>query len=160
MSYEALNSAIFLGFYTAITIWVGLAILIVVQILKRNFQGLKISFLYLINSITFWIAWINYFKLAVIVRGGRVLETLEKSISVLRVEASNYLTKFLLLSLVFVILLAIINILYLKYFAKTRVRPRVLSLLAIEGLILAFASYISTELYFLGISVEISRYFN
>jgi hypothetical protein len=127
MSYEALNSAIFIGFYTAITIWIGLTILIVVQILKRNFQALKISFLYLINSTTFWIAWIIYFKLAVIVRGGPVLETLEKSIHALRVQANDYRIEFLLFSLAFVVLLALINIIYLKSFVKTRVRPRVLN---------------------------------
>jgi hypothetical protein len=88
-----------------------------------------------------------------------IMDTKEKSIEVLQLQANNYLTKFIFISLITTLVLTITNALYLKYFVKTKVSQHTIILLVSSLMILLTSSYISTVWYYNGLLVEIERHF-
>jgi hypothetical protein len=159
MKYDTISTAVTVGHYIAFLTWTVLTVLIVRQIFKRDIGQIKVLSLYLINSGTFFIAWGIILKLALIVRppGG---DTEEQAIEILRNHADNFFSDFVLFVLITTAILTIINILYLKYFAKAKILKHALTLFIANLTILLLASYISTEWYYEGLLQEISRHFN
>jgi hypothetical protein len=159
MKYDILSTTVTAGLYIAFFTWTILTVLIVRQIFKRNIEQMKVLSLYLINSGTFFIAWGIILKLALIVRppGG---ETKEKSIEILRNQADRFFTDFVLSALIMTSVLTILNVLYLKYFTKTKILKHALTLIIANLTILLLASYVSTEWYYEGLLQEIYRHFN
>lgn len=159
MTEETLITIFTLGQYSAVLIWTVLSFLIGYQIIKRNYSGLKISSLYLVNTIIFVLAYGLVLKLALIVKAP-IESTKEKSIETLRNQADSFLSNFILFALLTTCILSILNIIYLKYFSKTNMLKHTLTLLCTDLTILLLASYISTEWYYNGLLLEIYRHFN
>jgi len=159
MTEKTLTTIFIIGQYLAFVAWTVLGILIATQIFKRDFHGLKLSSLYLINSIVFVFAYGLILKLALIVMAP-IEQTKEKSIETLRNYADNFFSDFILFTLITTSVLTVLNILYLKYFAKTKLVKHTLILFIADLSILLLASYISTEWYFNGLLQEVYRHFN
>jgi hypothetical protein len=159
MTYDNLSTVVTAGHYIAFFTWTILTILTVRQIFKRDNEQVKVLSLYLVNSGTFIIAWWIILKLALIVRAP-IGTTKEKSIEMLRDQADNFFSDYILYVFIFIIVLTVINVLYLKYFAKTKILKHALTLFIANLTILLFASYISTEWYYKGLLPEIYRHFN
>ncbi len=158
MTYESLTTIIWLVKHIAYLAWIVLFVIICRQISKRNLMGLKISSLYLINSVAFIIAWGLILKLALIVRAP-IGTTMEESIKMLRNLADNSFLSFILYSIIITCMLAILNLLYMKYFSIANAIKHTLTLSIVNLIILSVASYISTESYYLGLLHEIYSYF-
>ncbi|WHZ07086.1 MAG: hypothetical protein OJF59_000839 [Cytophagales bacterium] len=159
MTYDTLSTAATAGHYIAYFAWTVLVILIIRQIFKRDIKQIKVLFLYLINSGTFIIGWFTIVKLALIVRAP-IQATEQESIATLRDQADNFLTDFIISVFILTSILTIINVLYLKYFAKTKTLKHALILFIGVLTILSAASYISTEWYYEGLLQEIYRHFH
>lgn len=159
MTEKTLTAIFTLGQFSAFLTWTILAILMGRQILKRNYDGLKIVSLYLINSVTFVLAYGLVLKLAFIVMAP-IEPTKEKSIEALRNQANSFLSHFILFALLTTCILTILNVVYLKYVAKTVVLKHTVILLGANLTILLLSSYVSTEWYYNGLLQEINRHFN
>jgi len=158
MTDYTLQTILLIGFYLAFFTWTILTLLIGIQIFKRNYPGLKVSGLYLFNSLVFIIAWGLVLKLALIVRAP-IAETKEKSIELLHNEAKSYFENFIFSSLLISFIMTTINVVYLKYVVKAKIYKHTLILLVATLVILLTASYLSIEWYYRGLLVEINRHF-
>ena len=158
MTTDITSAFISTGVYLAIGTWVILACLLSLYIFKRNYKGVKVTSLYVINSVTFLIAGAMILKLALIVVAP-IRETQEASLEIVRSHTRDFFIDFVLSALVITAALAVLNYLYLKYFAKVAVLKHALSLSSASLSLLLLASWLSTEHYYSQMVAEISRHF-
>ena len=159
MTEETLLVIFKTGHYFAYLTWIVLVILAIRLILKKEYSSLKTCVLYLLNTVSYILAYGLYLELALIV--SIPFETTKaKSIVALRDQADSFFYKFILFAFVMTCILTLLNIIYLKYFAKTIVLKHTLILFISNLIFLSVASYVSTELYFTGLLQEIDRHFN
>ncbi len=142
MTAEQCNSIFRFGEYLAYFTWIFIVFLMLFQLFRQNFSGLKISFLYGLNSLSFFLAAGIVLKLAIIVSFRR-LETKEESLRYLENECQDYFFDFVVFSLITVFILTVLNFLYLKYFVKIKPFTHIVVLFVANLALLIFASYIS-----------------
>jgi hypothetical protein len=154
-SNDTLSMILTSGIYLGV---IGLIItmyLIIKQVFVKDFQKLKITFLYLINStLSSIIGYIFIMSLGLIVVAP-FGETKEETIKNLQENTMQSLYDFTLISILALMIFSILNILYLKYFAKTKAIKHTLILLLFNTLILMFSIYISLNWYYFGFLNEI-----
>ncbi len=158
MTTSVTSALISTGVYLAIGCWVILGCLLSLYIFRRNYEGVKVTSLYVINSVTFLIAEAMIIKLALIVMAP-IRETQEASVEIVRSRTRDFFTDFVLFTLVITALLTVLNYLYLKYFAKVGILKHTLSLSITNLSILVLASWLSTEHYYYQMLAEISQHF-
>ena len=133
----------FLAFFT----WTALGVVILKQLFQSEYAGLKISGLYLINSVTFILTYGMILKL-VFIDWFPQADTKEKVIEILRNRTDNYFTDFIIFSFTATLVLTVVNILYLKFVVKTKILKYTLILFIANLTVLLTASYVSTEYYY------------
>jgi hypothetical protein len=158
MTWQTLNNVVWAGFYLAYSIWLLLGVLLVWDLVKRNYPRMKITLLYALNSLTFILAWGMLFRLALIVVAP-IADTRELSIDVLWNEANSYSSDHWQFAVLAVIGLGVLNLLYMRYFVRGSVIRHSLILLVADALLLFSAAYLSVELYYTGMLQEIDRHF-
>jgi len=142
MTHQQCNSIFHFGEYLAYFTWLFLVLLMLFQMFSQNLKGLKITFLYALNSLSFFLAAGIVLKLALIVSFGRV-ETRKEHLEHLKNQCQEFLLDFILFSFIVVIVLAILNFLYLRYFVKIKPLQNMIILLVSTLSLLLIASYIS-----------------
>ena len=156
--YATLNEIIWAGYYIAFLSWAALALIVARHLIKRDYRRFRIALLYVLNSLTFILAWGMVFRLAVIL-ATPILETRQGSIDVLRNESRHYLLEHLGFAFAVAIGFAALNALYMRFVVKESVVRHALILLGADVLILFSAVYVSVEYYYVGMLQEIGRNF-
>lgn len=144
MTHQTISDTFSMGFFVAYVIWGFLAFLVVRYLILKDFPALKITLLYVINTIVFFMAYGMFMKLALIVLG-------PKDAAVLRREADEQYMNLVRFSIFALLGLTLGNILYLKFTARVAPLRTTLVLFVVDAAILFSASYLSAEYYYLGL---------
>jgi hypothetical protein len=157
-SWSTLNTIMWVGHYVAFAAWTVLAVFIARHLITRDFQRLRVTLLYALNSLVFFLAWGMYLRLALIVLAP-IGETREESIQILSSEASRYSSDHWQSAIITVLAFVALNVIYMKYVVRRSVIRHSLILLCADALVLFWGAYLSVALYYTGMLEEIDRHF-
>jgi hypothetical protein len=140
-------------------LWGFLLLLLCVNIFRKNYDELKHTILYSLNTIVFLPVLAYVLSLALIVRP-QIKSTREASVDALQASAQDHFSGQLLISFIVVIIIALLNFLYMRFVMKRVSRKIIVRLAVAEILILVTGSVLACMLYIAGLAGEIDHYFD
>lgn len=158
MHYNDVVGIFFVCKYLAFGVWGFLFFQICWFVYRKNYDRLKRTILYALNTIVFLFVWAYSIDLAMIVQAP-IKDTWESSVTALRESASEHFQEQLLISLIVVCVLTVFNLFYARYVLKKTKHVTIVMLCVADSTVLIAGSLLACALFVTGLMSEINGHF-
>ena len=158
LSWATQQTIIWIGHFVAFASWAFLAILIVRQLIQKDWTRFKIALLYALNSLSFLFAWWMILSSALIVVAP-IADTREHSVDILWNEANRYFSDHVQFAVIALLSFVVLNLVYMRFLVRRSVIRHSIILFGANVVVLSSAVYLSVASYYTGMLQEIDHYF-
>jgi len=158
MDYQLTSNLMWIGTYIAYIIWTILAIVLLISLVKRNWDLTKRTLKFILNSSVFIIALMFIFELALIVRPA-IYETKQASSVALKLWIKAYQIKDAYIALIVLAILVGINLLFHFKIEKGQHKKDLFILTVFDTLVLSFGIWLTGQSAYFGLMQEINWHF-